>query len=416
MSEQRPPASGPAGPAPSADAPPADPSPPTTSAPPSALSAPPTTPRRPRRSRGVVALVLTTWVLALVLGLGGGLAGVALWERFGGTSAAPPAPRAPLGTDQRPAPQPAPGSVAAVAAEVLPSVVTVEVETAQGGGSGSGFVVDASGLLLTNNHVVDGAVADGVSVVLSDGTSLPAEVVGRTVRYDLAVLRVDRAGLAPLRFASTALSVGDPVVAVGAPLGLQSTVTTGIVSALDRPVTAGEQASSASYMNAVQTDAAINPGNSGGPLVDLNGDVVGINSAIATAPSSMGGQGGSIGLGFAIPAAQASRTAQEIIDTGRATYPVVGVVLENDYTGPGVQITRSTAGGPPVTPGGPADQAGLEPGDVILAFDGTPVRENAELIVAIGAQRPGDTATLSVAVRGGDPREVTLELDASEED
>ena len=412
MSEQHPPPTGPPGRAPS-DPVPAWSSPPAAPSAPAAAQPPP---RRPRRSRGVVALVATTWVLALVLGLGGGLAGAALWDRFGpGTTAAAPVQRAPLGTDQSPAPQPAPGSVAAVADQVLPSVVTVEVETAQGGGSGSGFVVDASGLLLTNNHVVDGAVADGVTVVLSDGTSLPAEVVGRTVRYDLAVLRVDRTGLVPLAFASTALSVGDPVVAVGAPLGLQSTVTTGIVSALDRPVTAGDP-SSASYINAVQTDTAINPGNSGGPLVDLNGDVVGINSAIAQAPGGLGGQGGSIGLGFAIPAAQASRTAQEIIDTGRATYPVVGVVLENDYTGPGVQITRSTGGGDPVTPGGPADQAGLRPGDVILAFDGTPVRENAELIVAIGAQRPGDSATLTLAERGGGTREVTLELDASEED
>ena len=410
MSEQHPPPTGPTWPAPPD---PASSSPPAAS-PSLQQPQPQPPPRRPRRSGGVVALVATTSVLALVLGLGGGVAGAALWDRFGSGSgsgaAGAPVQRAPLGTDQSPAPQPAPGSVAAVAAEVLPSVVTVEVETAQGGGSGSGFVVDASGLLLTNNHVVDGAVADGVTVVLSDGTSLPATVVGRTVRYDLAVLRVDRTGLAPLKFASTALSVGDPVVAVGAPLGLQSTVTTGIVSALDRPVTAGDQPSSTSYMNAVQTDAAINPGNSGGPLVDLDGDVVGINSAIAAAPNSLGGQGGSIGLGFAIPAAQASRTAQEIIDTGRATYPVVGVVLENDYTGPGVQI------GDPVAPGGPADKAGLEPGDVILAFDGTPVRENAELIVAITAQRPGDTATLSVAVRGGDPRDVTLELDASEED
>ncbi len=374
----------------------------------------------PRRRRGAGGLLAGVAVVALVLGLGGGLAGAALWDRFGsslglsGSSGPLSAPR-PLAPGQEPAPPAPDGSVAAVAEQVLPSVVTVEVRTAEGSGSGSGFVIDADGLLLTNNHVIGGAKDGDVSVVLFDGTTIPATVVGSTTRYDLAVLRVDRTGLTPLRFADTAVAVGSPVVAVGAPLGLQSTVTSGIVSALDRPVTAGDSAEDASYMNAVQTDAAINPGNSGGPLMNLDGEVVGINSAIAQPPGGMGAAGGSIGLGFAIPAVQAARTATEIIDTGVATYPVVGVSLDGEYGGPGVRVARDAPRGEPVTPGGPAAEAGIEPGDVILAFNGRPVRETAELIVAIGAQRPGDQATLTLAGSGGTTRDVVLELDAKEE-
>jgi len=236
------------------------------------------------------------------------------------------------------------------------------------------------------------------------------------VRSGHLELRVARTGLPALELAaSDAVVVGDPVVAVGAPLGLESTVTTGIVSALNRPVSAGNGDESA-FINAIQTDAAINPGNSGGPLVDLQGRVIGVNSAIARAPGS-GLQGaGNIGLGFAIPSTQAARTAQEIIDTGRATYPVIGVLLDSSYRGEGVKVVEETPDDRPViTPGGPADRAGIRPGDLIVAFEGRPVTDPDELIVAIRAQRPGDSVTLTVR-RDGQDRDVTLELEEAESD
>jgi putative serine protease PepD len=381
---------------------------------------PPPGDRRGRsQRRGTGALVATVAGLSLLLGLGGGIAGAALVDRLGADgSGAVVSPSgegpvvAPGAAGGEGAPVRDPDSVAGVAARVLPSVVSIEVSSGQGQGSGSGFVIDAEGLVLTNNHVIASALQGGdVEVVFADGTREPAELVGRTDRYDLAVLRVERDGLAPLAFAEEEVVVGDPVVAIGAPLGLQSTVTSGIVSALDRPVSAGGQAPGAepSFMNAVQTDAAINPGNSGGPLVDLEGRVVGVNSAIAQAPGS---QGGNIGLGFAIPAEQAVRTSQEIVDTGEATFPLIGVVPEPTDDGPGVPIATQ-ADQPPITPGGPADEAGIRPGDVILEVEGRPVDEAVELIVAITSQRPGDTITL-VVQRDGETREVDVLLDDTE--
>ncbi len=229
-------------------------------------------------------------------------------------------------------------SVAGVAAKVLPSTVSIEVSSASAEGSGSGFVLREDGMILTNNHVVAEAADGGrIVVVFSDGSQADATVVGRTGDYDLAVLKVERTGLTPLPFGdSDDVVVGDPVIAVGAPLGLESTVTTGIVSALNRPVSAGP-AEESSFINAIQTDAAINPGNSGGPLVNMAGEVIGINSAIARNPSS--DAAGNIGLGFAIPSKQAARTAEQLIDTGRATYPIIGVLLDRSYTGEGVKVT-----------------------------------------------------------------------------
>ncbi|WP_448071393.1 S1C family serine protease [Georgenia yuyongxinii] len=246
-------------------------------------------------------------------------------------------------------------------------------------------------------------------MVFSDGGEEEAEIVGRTADYDLAVLKVDRTGLDPLVLAdSDAVAVGDPVIAVGAPLGLEGTVTTGIISALNRPVRAGG-AGASTFINAIQTDAAINPGNSGGPLVDAAGQVVGINTAIAQASGTPQATG-SIGLGFAIPSDQVRRTAEQLIAEGRATFPVIGVALDTRYSGEGVQVLTDDQGGQPaVTPGGPGDDAGIRPGDVILSIDGRPVTDPDELIVAIRSRAPGDQVELEVR-RGGDERNVTVVL------
>ncbi len=217
------------------------------------------------------------------------------------------------------APAPA-GSVQEVAAKVLPSTVSVLASSGQSAGEGSGIILTADGLILTNNHVIAGAT--DIQVRFNDGTTATAKVVGADATDDLAVLRADGvSGLSPATLGSSGdLVVGQPVVAIGSPLGLSATVTSGIVSALNRPVrtSSADQSRSAqdTVMNAVQTDAAINPGNSGGALVDMSGNVIGINSAIASLSSNEQGEAGSIGVGFAIPIDQAKRIAQEIIDTG----------------------------------------------------------------------------------------------------
>ena len=204
-------------------------------------------------------------------------------------------------------------------------MVTIRIKTAQGNGTGSGFVIDNQGHILTNNHVVAAAGGNGgISAELNNGKTLPATVVGTDVSYDLAVIKVDATDLPPLQFgASKDVVVGDGVIAVGAPLGLDATVTSGIVSALNRPVTPGD-GSDQSFINAIQTDAAINPGNSGGPLLDMSGRVIGINSAIARIPGSSSDSGGNIGVGFAIPSDQAAKTAQQLIKTGKADHPALG--------------------------------------------------------------------------------------------
>jgi putative serine protease PepD len=302
--------------------------------------------------------------------------------------------------------------VAAIAAAVLPSVVAIEVRTTAGQATGSGFVLQEDGYILTNNHVV-AAAADGngdISVIFADGSEETAEIVGRTGDYDLAVIKVDRTGLTPLVLGdSDAVVVGQSVVAIGAPLGLEGTVTQGIVSALNRPVTAGGGDVTA-FINAIQTDAAINPGNSGGPLVNAAGEVIGINSAIAQSPGLP--TGGNIGLGFAIPSNQARRTAEQLIANGEATYPAIGALLDTRYVGEGVKVSAEAQGDqPPIVPDGPADRAGIEPGDVILAIDGRPVTQPDELIVAIRALAPGDAVTLVVRGSDGEERDVRLVLD-----
>jgi len=316
---------------------------------------------------------------------------------------------APVLTD---VPSRAPDSVAGLAAVVLPSVVAIQVTTGTGTSTGSGMVLRADGYLLTNNHVVAEAATTGapIEVLFPDGSREQASLVGRTPDYDLAVIKVARTGLTPLVLGdSDQVVVGDPVIAIGAPLGLQGTVTTGIVSAKNRPVSAGSTSDTA-FINAIQTDAAINPGNSGGPLINAAGEVIGINSAIAQPPGATSGSGGSIGLGFAIPSNQARRTADQLIETGTATYPIIGVLLDRSYTGEGVRVaSESTSGPAAVTKGGPADLAGIVAGDVILSIDGRPVTDPDELVVAIRAKAPGDTVLLKVRT-GSEVRDVRVVL------
>ena len=369
------------------------------------------TPSRPRRlGAGVVAL-------ALVAGLAGGFVGDRISDATDDdrpADAALPAPAGGVahGTDAAPS-RPA-GSVAGLAADVLPSVVSIEVTGGQGVSTGSGFVLRDDGYLLTNEHVVAGSSSGGkVVVTFADGHEQPGTVVGRTTDYDLAVVKVDEEGLEPLVLGdSDQVVVGDSVLAVGAPLGLEATVTTGIVSALHRPVQAGDEAQTA-FIDAIQTDAAINPGNSGGPLVNADGEVVGINSAIAQPPGAVSATG-SIGLGFAIPANQVRHTAEQLIESGHATYPVIGVLLDTAYSGEGVQVsTAAQEGQPAVTPDGPADQAGIRSGDVILSIDGRPVSRSDELIVAIRARQPGDAVTLRVRTEDAE-RDVRVVLQGQE--
>jgi S1-C subfamily serine protease len=300
------------------------------------------------------------------------------------------------------------GAAAAVAA---PSVVTVYVASGQGAASGSGVVLTEDGFVLTNNHVV----ADGetVQVRTADGTLYDAEVVGTDPSADLAVLRVDGAeGLTPATFAdSDEVQVGDIAVAIGAPLGLSNTVTDGIISATDRAVATGSTQDDATVIDALQTDAAINPGNSGGALVDGAGEVIGINTAIATVASGAPGgssQSGNIGVGFAIPSNTAQRIAQEIIQTGSASRALLGVRArtavddQNSEIGTGAEIDS-------VDPGSAAEAAGLQAGDVITAVGDRVVTTSTELTAAIRSQAPGETVDLTV--RRGDrtgTSEVTL--------
>jgi len=363
--------------------------------------------RRPRRALSA-GWIVPLLVLALVAGGVGGVAGERLLGDGRLANAGLPAPVVTTGA-QRPA-----DSVAGLAARVLPSVVSIQVAGPLGTSTGSGLVLRQDGYLLTNNHVVADGVEPGntIEVLFADGTREPATIVGRTGDYDLAVIKVKRTGLVPLVLGnSDDVAVGDPVFAAGAPLGLEGTVTTGIISALNRPVSAGAGTDTA-FINAIQTDAAINPGNSGGPLVNAAGEVIGINSAIAQPPGAGTVVAGSIGLGFAIPSNQARRTATELIETGRATFPVVGVLLDQTYTGVGVKVaTEPQRGQEPVSPGGPADKAGIRKGDIILSIDARPVTEPNELVVAIRAKAPGDTITLRVRSGSAPERKVRVVLD-----
>ncbi|MDJ0383995.1 trypsin-like peptidase domain-containing protein [Streptomyces sp. G-G2] len=310
------------------------------------------------------------------------------------------------------------GSVAGLAAKALPSVVTIEAQGGDGeGGTGTGFVYDQQGHILTNNHVVASAASGGkLSATFSNGKKYDAEVVGRAQGYDVAVLKLKNppAGLNPLALGdSDKVAVGDTTIAIGAPFGLSNTVTTGIVSAKNRPVASGDGASNKnSYMSALQTDASINPGNSGGPLLDGRGAVIGINSAIQSAGNGGfgGGQAGSIGLGFAIPVNQAKNVAEQLIKTGKPTYPVIGVSVDLQSKTDGAKISeQGAAANELVDPAGPAGKAGLKPGDVITQFGDKPVDSGPTLISEIWTYKPGDTVKLTY-LRGGKPTTVDITL------
>jgi putative serine protease PepD len=304
----------------------------------------------------------------------------------------------------------APDSVAGIAQRVLPSVVSINTRTVNGGGSGSGFVIDSSGYILTNNHVISDAAQSGgkIEVSFNDGSTYIGKVIGRDASFDLAVLKIDATGLKALQFGdSDKIAVGDAVIAIGSPLGLSGTVTTGIISAKDRAVTTGDSSTESSFINALQTDAAINPGNSGGPLVDATGAVIGINSAIASLGSSW--QAGSIGLGFAIPINQGRKIADQLIKFGVATYPIVGISLDSNYTGVGAQISKSGNG---ILPGSPAQKAGLKGGDIIIEIDGKKINTPEELVVSVRSKNVGDRVTL-VFMRDGAKKSVTLILIAA---
>lgn len=363
------------------------------------------------RRRTRQALLTGGLLIALVAGGTGGVVGAYL-ERNGVGGGVVELPQAGRESGER-----APGTVAGIAARALPSVVTLHVSGAAESGTGTGFVLDGLGHILTNNHVVEPAGADGeITVTFHSGDTAKATVVGRDSGYDLAVVQVSGVrGLKPMPLGnSDNVQVGDPVVAIGAPFDLEGTVTSGIISATERPITAGGESgdgSDVSYVDALQTDAPINPGNSGGPLLDSRARVVGINSAIRSAVGGSGsesGQAGSIGLGFAIPVNQAKRVAEELINTGRATHPVIGVTLDMDYTGDGARVgTRASGGGPAVSEGGPGDKAGLKAGDVITAVDGRRIHSGDELIVRTRAHRPGDRLRLTLERAG---KEITVSL------
>jgi putative serine protease PepD len=307
----------------------------------------------------------------------------------------------------------------AVAGQVTPSVVSIQVQTAGGGGEGSGVVWDSEGHIVTNAHVVAGG--ERVRVTLSDGRSYPAEITGTDASTDLAVLRLQDgpADLSPIAIGEDSdLTVGDPVMAIGNPLGLSGTVTTGIVSALDRPVSTQPlqqgDPSSAAVTNAIQTSAAINPGNSGGALVDARGRLVGINSSIASLPNASGGQSGSIGIGFAIPMTSATGIVKQLIEEGVAEHAFLGVGL----TGGEAEVDGAILTGAEVTqvePGSPAAGADLAQGDLITAIDGERVGSATALVAQVRERRTGAETEIEY-VRDGSRESVTVTLDTRPDD
>nr|WP_156806910.1 trypsin-like peptidase domain-containing protein [Corynebacterium capitovis] len=297
------------------------------------------------------------------------------------------------------------GSVEAVASAVLPAVVSLEVETRSGVAEGSGSIISSDGYVLTNHHVIADAANGGAQIVatLNDGTRRTAQYVASDVNTDVGVVKIQNSTNLPvINFGdSSGLKVGQDVVAVGSPLGLSATVTSGIVSALNRPVRAYQGGTESSLMDGIQTDAAINPGNSGGPLVDMNGNLIGMNSVIASLSSGSTGSSsssGSIGLGFAIPSNFAKRVAQQLIETGTATQPMLGVQVNSRSTTDGALIAS-------VESGSPAEAAGLKAGDVVTRLNDRVIDSADALVAATRSRDFGETVTLQVRRQGSDNTE-----------
>ncbi|GAA2969987.1 trypsin-like peptidase domain-containing protein [Actinokineospora diospyrosa] len=345
---------------------------------------------QPRREPRRTGLVVGVAVLALVVGGGAGAAGGWLAADGKADSVSTALDTQPTAKQTGSAPA---GSVESVAQKVLPTVVQLQVRGRSSAGEGSGFVISRDGYIVTNNHVIEGAVDGGqIQAVFQDGRTATATVVGRDPNSDVAVVKaagVDNLAVSELG-RSDDLRVGQAVVAIGSPFELSGTVTSGIVSSLQRPTRAGgEGGNQATVMDAVQTDAAINPGNSGGPLVNMQGQVIGINSAIYSPQSSASGSGGSVGIGFAIPIDQARRTADEIVKTGKATQTVLGVSVRDADAG-GALIAD-------VTGGGAGAQAGLKSGDVVSKLDDRRIDTADALVAAVRSHAPSDKVTLTLS-------------------
>jgi putative serine protease PepD len=365
----------------------------------------------PKKSRRGVVVAGSVAVAAAMVGGGIGAATMLANERANDTTTIKsPVAQAPL-TPHPAAKQPA-GSVEQVAAKVMPSVVKLQIDMGGQGDEGSGIVLSADGLILTNNHVVAPVAGDSQgaqptsadsndsgaatkTVTFSNGQTAPFSVVGTDPAGDLAVVRAQGvSGLTPIAIGSSKdVKVGEQVVAIGSPLGLQGTVTTGIVSALNRPVAAGDgDGGNVTVLDAIQTDAAINPGNSGGALVNMNGELIGVNSAIASmggGDGQGGGQSGSIGLGFAIPADQAKRISDELISTGTATHGSLGVQLSKNASDTGGAAISE------VVDGGPAAAAGLPSSAVITKIDDQVIDGPEALVAAVRSRAPGDTVSVT---------------------
>jgi putative serine protease PepD len=349
-------------------------------------------PAPPKSGRG--KLVAGVAALALLVGAGaGGVSGYLAADGAGPDTTVNALEQEPPARQTGSAPK---GSVEAVAEKVAPSVVQLKVQGNGSAGEGSGFVLTDDGYVMTNNHVVEPA-ANGrgqITAVFQDGSRAQAKVVGRNPTTDIAVIKLEGVdGLKPVELGrSDDLRVGQSVVAIGSPYELSGTVTAGIISALNRPVTASGSGDQATAMDAIQTDAAINPGNSGGPLVDMNGRVIGINSAIYSPPSSApgqdGGRIGNIGIGFAIPIDQARRTANEIMKTGKATQTYIGATVRDAEEG-GAEIVE-------VMDNSPAKKAGLKSGDVVTKFGDRPIEDADELVAAVRTRAAGEKVTLTL--------------------
>ena len=367
---------------------------------------PATAPQPSQRKPGRTALVAGAVALALLSGgVGGAVGALATGSSNGGVTNALNQPV----TQANQAANAPDGSVQAVAAKVVPSVVQIQVTGRTGEGEGSGVILSSDGLILTNNHVVSGAGAGArLEVRFSDGSTAGATVVGTDPSSDIAVIKAQgRSDLQPIELGtSDGLQVGQGVVAVGSPLGLAGTVTSGIISSLNRPVaTSGQSTDQTTVIDAIQTDAAINPGNSGGALVDMSGKLVGINSAIATlgaGASSAESQSGSIGLGFAIPVDQARRIADELVQSGKATQAIIGISVPSRDDANGATVLG-------VTDGGPAAQAGIPTGAVVTKVDDRVISSGDALIAAVRSHAPGDQVSVTYE-QGGRSNTVSVTL------